>query len=43
MYYKLGKVIINAPRLAKVIQNVVIQYYNFSDLIITNKNLFFIS
>ena len=36
VYYKLVKVTINTPRLAEVIINVVVQYYNLSDSIISH-------
>ena len=41
VYYKLVKITIDALRLAKVIIKVVVSEYNFSDLIVINKNLFF--
>ena len=36
VHYKLVKVTIGAPRLIKVIINIVIRYYGLLDLIITN-------
>ena len=36
VHYKLVKVTINAPGLAKVIINVVVRHHGFLDLIITN-------
>ena len=43
IYYKPVKVIINAVGIVKVIINVVIRYHNFSDSIIINQMLLFIS
>ena len=42
IYYKLVKVIINTPRLAKVIINVVMRYYGFPDSIINYRRAIFI-
>ena len=39
--YKPVKIIINVPRLTKVIINVVIFYHNLSDPIVTNKGMVF--
>lgn len=43
IYYEEIKVLINILGLEKVIINVIIQYYSFGDLIITNKGLVLIS
>ena len=37
VYYKLVKVTINAPGLAKVIINVIVQYYDLSHSIISDR------
>ena len=39
--YKLFKVIINAPRLAKVIINIVLQYHDLLDSIISDRRAIF--
>ena len=41
MHYKLIKIIINTPGLAKMIINIVIYHYALPDLIVTNKNSLF--
>ena len=41
VYYKLIKIIINSSRLAKVIFDIVVHYYGFFNLIVTDKSLFF--
>ena len=41
-YYKLVKIIINILGLANIIINIIIKNYNFLNLIIINKILFFI-
>ena len=43
VYYKLIKVIIDAPGLSEVIINVVVRYHDFLDSIITNQRLLFTS
>ena len=43
IYYKLVKVIIATPDLAKVIINVVKRYYGLLDPIVTKQRLIFIS
>ena len=43
VYYKLFKITINAPRLAKVIIDVVVHHYGLPDWIMTDRNLFFTS
>lgn len=43
IYYEPVKVTIDAPSLAEVIINIVMQYYNLPDSIITNWVLLFIS
>ena len=42
VYYKLVKITINAFGLAKIIFNIVVQHYDYSNLIIFNKSLLFI-
>lgn len=42
IYYKLIEITINTLSLVDIISNIVIQYYKILDLIIINKNLFFI-
>lgn len=42
VYYKLIKAIIDILKFEKVIKDVVVKYYGFLDLIITNKTSFFI-
>ena len=42
-YYKLVKITFNTPGLAKNIINVVVHHYDFSNLIVTDRNSFFIS
>ena len=42
VHYELVKITINAPGLAKVIINVVVQQHSLSDSIITNRSFFFI-
>ena len=42
MYYKPVKITINAPKLAKMIINIVIQYYDLSDSIISDHKAIFI-
>ena len=42
VYYKLIKITINAPRLAKIIIDLLVRHYRLLDLIVTNKSLFFI-
>ena len=42
VYYKPVKITINAPKLGKVIINVVVYHYSLLNLIITNKGFFFI-
>ena len=42
VYYKLIKIIINTLDLAKVIINIVVRYYSFSNSIITNWGSLFI-
>ena len=41
VYYKLIKIIINCLNFVKVIINIIIRDFNFSDLIIIDKSLFF--
>lgn len=43
VYYKPVKVIINTPRLGKIIFNMVVWYHGLFDLIVTNGSLLFIS
>ena len=43
VYYKLVKVIINALRLAEVIINMMVQYHDFPDSIISNCGAIFTS
>ena len=43
MHYKLVKITINIPELAKVIINMFIQYHGFSDSIINDCGSIFIS
>ena len=43
IYYKLVKVTINTPGLAKIIINVIIRHHGLLDLIVTNWGSFFIS
>ena len=43
VYYKLVKVIINAPGLANVILDVVVWYYGFLNSIVFDRNLLFTS
>ena len=43
VYYKLVKITIDAPSLAKVIIDMIIKYHGFLDSIITNQGLLFIS
>ena len=42
IYYESVKVIINNLKLAEVILDVIIWYYNLYDLIVSNKGLLFI-
>ena len=43
IYYKLVKIFFNAPRLAKVIIDVVLYYHYLLDLIVIDKESFFTS
>ena len=43
IYYKLVKVIINALGLIEIIIDIVIRYYSFSNSIVTDQKLLFIS
>ena len=43
VYYKPIEITINAPRLAKVIIDVVVRYYGLPDSIVTDRRLFFTS
>ena len=43
MYYKLVKITIDAPGLAKVIIDIVVEYYSLPDSIITDKGSLFTS
>ena len=42
IYYKLIKITINNPGLAKVIIDIVVRHYSFSNLIVTNWRSLFI-
>lgn len=42
VYYKLVKITINTPKLAKVIPDMVIWYYGLFNSILTNRGLLFI-
>lgn len=42
IYHEPIKIIINILRLAKVVSNMVVQYYGFLNLIISDKNWLFI-
>ena len=41
VYYESVKVIVNAPELAKVIFNIVVQHHSLPNLIVSNKSLLF--
>ena len=43
VYYKLVKVTINTLGLAKVIVNIIVQYYNLPNLIVFDRGLVFYS
>ena len=43
VYYKLVKITIDVPGLAKVIINMVVQYHGLFNLIVTNRSLLFTS
>ena len=43
VYYKQVKFTINTPDLIKIIINIIIKYYGFLDLIVTNQGLLFTS
>ena len=43
IYYKPVKVTINAPKLAKVILNMIIQHHSLLNSIVSNKSLLFTS
>ena len=43
VHYEPVKVTINAPGLAEIIMDVVVRYYNFLDLIVTDQGSLFIS
>ena len=42
VYYKPIKIIIDVSELVEVIINIVVRHYSLPDLILTNKNAFFI-
>lgn len=41
IYYKFVKITINANRLFKFINNIIIRYYSFSNSILSNENMLF--
>ena len=43
VYYKLVKVTINELGLVKIINNIIVRYYGFLNLIVINQRSFFIS
>ena len=43
VYYELIKVTINAPKLAKVILNMLVEHYGLFDLIVSDRSLLFTS
>ena len=43
VYYKLGRNTIDAPRLGKVIINMVVHYHDLSNLVVIDQNSLFIS